>query len=450
MFFRRCLLLFAVGLLSCCFVFGGDWGQWRGPNGDGSTDEKSLPDSFDNILWEYSVGVGSSTPVVSGGKVFVSSEEAGGGLFGVCVDAKSGKEIWKKQLSETGGRKIARGGNMAVSSPVTDGERVFFLFDDGVFICLDYKGKEVWSRNLETEYGYVSVKFGCGATPLYYDGKLYIYVQRRPEAYYEPVNTEPYDSFLLAVNPLTGKTIYKHVRKTDVLKEAFDAYSSPVAFEYGGRKEILLVGGNFFTGHDPATGKELWRFGYNPDWETWATWRTIVSPVVAGDVVVCCQPRKGTKSFAVKGGSDGLLVEDDLAWVYEGTSDSPTPLYYEGDLYFFDGTRKKVLTRVDGKSGKEKWSGVVPGKNPYYASFTGGDGKMYCISDAGEAVIVAAGGDEMKILAQHNFGGRPVRSSIAIADGKLFIRTSEKLYCIGTLVQDNALDKSRAGDQGNR
>jgi outer membrane protein assembly factor BamB len=246
------------------------------------------------------------------------------------------------------------------------------------------------------------------------------------------VNTEPYDSFLLAINPLTGKTIYKHVRKTDAVKEAFDAYSSPVAFEYGGRKEILLAGGNYFTGHDAATGKELWRFEYNPDREKWRTWRTIVSPVVADDVVVCCQPRKGTKIFAVKGGSNGTLVEKDLAWVYDGTiADSPTPLYYEGDLYIFDGTRKKVLSRVDGKSGKEKWSGVVGGKNPYYASFTAGDGKMYCISDGGEAVIVAAGGDEMKVLAEHNFGGRPVRSSIAIADGKLFIRTAKKLYCIG-------------------
>lgn len=433
MFVRRLFfLLFILGLFSCCFVFGGDWGQWRGPNGDGSADEKSTPDSFDNVLWEYSVGVGSGTPVVSGGKVFVSSEEASGGLFGICVDAKNGKELWKKKLSETGGRKIARKGNMAVSSPVTDGERVFFLFDNGLFTGLDYKGKELWSRNLETEFGFISVKFGCGTTPLYYDGKLYIYIQRRPEAYLEPVNTEPYDSFLLAVNPLTGKTIYKHVRKTDAMNEAFDAYSSPVAFEYGSRKEILLVGGNYFTAHDAATGKELWRFEYNPDREKWATWRTIVSPVVADGVAVCFQPRKGTKSFAIKAGSNGLLAEDDLAWVYDKTStDSPTPLFYKGDIYFFDGTRKKVLARVDSKSGKEKWSGVVPGKNPYYASFTAADDKMYCISDAGEAVIVAAGGDEMKILAQCNFGGRPARSSIAIADGKLFIRTAKKLFCIG-------------------
>lgn len=432
MFLRRTLfLVFVVGLLSGCFVFAGDWGQWRGPYGDGSSDEKSLPNSFDNVLWEYSVGgVGSGTPVVWGGKVFVSSEDDDSDdLLGICVDAESGKEIWKKKLGETGGRTIPRGGNMAVPSAVTDGERVFFLFDSGTFTCLDFDGKQIWSRNLEKEYGFISIKFGCGTTPLYYDGKLYVYVQRRPKAYREPPNTEPYESFLLAVDPLTGKTIYKHVRETDAVEETHDAYTSPIAFEYGGRKEILLVGANFFTGHDAATGKELWRFDYNP--EKKSRWRTIPSPVVTDGLVVCVQPRGG-ECFALKAGGKGVLGKDDIAWSYDGpTTDSPTPLFYEGDVYFLDGTKKKILTRVNGQSGKVKWSGVMPVKNSYYASFTGGDSKMYCISEAGEAVIVAAGGDEMKVLAEHNFGGRPVMSSIAIANGKLFVRTSEKIYCIG-------------------
>ena len=431
MFVRRFLFLVLVlCLFSGSFVFAGDWAQWRGPNGDGSADEKSLPDSFDNILWEYPVGgVGSGTPVVSAGKVFISSQGAGGGLFGICIDAAGGKEIWKKKLTETAGRRIIRDGNMAVSSPVCDGRRVSFLFDNGVFTCLDYKGSHVWSRNLETEFGFISVKYGCGTTPLYYDGRLYVYIQRRPEAYLKPANTEPYDSFLLAVNSLTGKTIYKHVRKTDAEGESNDAYTSPVAFENAGRREVLLMGGNYFTGHDPVSGKELWRFDFNPEKEP--RWRMIPSPVVAGGLAVCLQSRS-KKSFAVKAGGKGTLGKDDLAWVYDGpTSDSPTPLVYKDDVYYLDGTRKKILTRVDGKNGKEKWFGRMPGKNPYYASFTAADDKMYCISDAGEAVIVAAGGDEMKVIAERNFGGRPVRSSIAIADGRLFIRTAEKLYCIG-------------------
>lgn len=427
---RLLFLVLVLCLFSGCLIFGGDWAQWRGPNGDGSADEKSLPDSFDNILWEYPVGgVGSGTPVISAGKVFISSQGDDGGLFGICVDAAGGKEIWKKKLTETAGRKIVRNGNMAVSSPVCDGERVFFLFDNGVLTCLDYKGEQVWSRNLEKEYGYISVKFGSGTTPLYYDGRLYVYIQRRPEAYIKPVNTEPYESFLLALNPLMGKNIYKHVRKSDADDESNDAYTSPIPFENAGRKEILLVGADYFTGHDPVSGKELWRFNYNPEKEP--RWRMIPSPVVAGDLAVCLQSRSG-KSFAVKAGGKGLLGKDDLAWVFDGpTSDSPTPLFYKGDVYYFDGSRTKTLTRVDGKSGKVKWSGVAPGKDSYYASFTAGDDKMYCISDAGEALIVSAGGDEMKILAERNFGGRPVKSSIAIAGGRLFIRTAEKLYCIG-------------------
>lgn len=192
------------------------------------------------------------------------------------------------------------------------------------------------------------------------------------------------------------------------------------------------MGADYVTATDPATGREFWRYGYasrkNP------RWRNISSPSFGGGLIYGVRPRGGTGLFALKGGGRGDLGDDHVVWEFNGpTPDVCTPLYYKGNLYVLDGKGRSgaVLTCLDGKTGRQKWQGRLGGRTPpWRASVTAADDKLYCISESAEAVVLAAGGDELRILARIDMEDKPVQASIAIADGRLFIRTAKLLYCI--------------------
>jgi outer membrane protein assembly factor BamB len=122
-----------------------------------------------------------------------------------------------------------------------------------------------------------------------------------------------------------------------------------------------------------------------------------------------------------------------IVWEFNGPSpDCTTPLYYQGRLYVLNGGRRpKIVTCLDPKSGRQIWQGDISGRGPWRASLTGADGKLYCINETGEIVVLAAGGDEFKILFETQTDETPIQSSISVADGHLFIRTAKNLYCIG-------------------
>jgi outer membrane protein assembly factor BamB len=122
-----------------------------------------------------------------------------------------------------------------------------------------------------------------------------------------------------------------------------------------------------------------------------------------------------------------------ILWEFrEAAPDCSTPLFYQGRLYVFDGLRGgRVVTCLDPKTGTQFWQGKLGGRGPWWASLTAGDGKLYCISEAGEAVVLRAGGDTFEVLSRTEMGGSPTQSSIAIANGHLFIRTADNLYCVG-------------------
>ena len=142
--------------------------------------------------------------------------------------------------------------------------------------------------------------------------------------------------------------------------------------------------------------------------------------------MVCVQPRH-TTAFAFEVPASGRAGYDKVAWTYGGSvPDVACPLYYRGQLYILHGVRR-VLTRLDPKTGVKIWEGGLGGTVKFYASPTAADGKIYCVNIDGEVVTVAAG-DEFKILSRVAMGGASVSSSIAIADGSLFIRADDKLY----------------------
>ena len=188
--------------------------------------------------------------------------------------------------------------------------------------------------------------------PTFYDGRLYLQVLQRDV----PVNGRgrkdgPIDSFLLALDPKTGNELWKVIRPSDARQESLESYSTPIPFTDNGRTELLIAGGDCLTAHDPANGKELWRWGsWNPTKIT--HWRLVPSPVAGRGVVLACAP-KGSPVYAVKAGATGTLDVSGLAWTSterETSSDVSTPLFYQDRFYLLNSDRK-TLSRVVPGSG---------------------------------------------------------------------------------------------------
>jgi len=243
-----------------------DWPQWRGPFFNGSTDEINLPDSWswnEGIAWVSPLpGPSGATAIICNGRVFVSSTVKGSPDFvALCFDVRDGKKLWEKHVSSDS-RRFPRN-NMASPSPVTDGKYVFFLYGSGDLVGFDFDGNKLWSRNIEQEYGNLSLQFGYSSSPLLYQNKLFILAVRRSRPYRRPEADAPLDSYLMALDLRTGNTLWKQQRPTNAYDESMETYSTPIPFVRNGRAEILNTGADFITAHDPDTEKELWRFEYH-------------------------------------------------------------------------------------------------------------------------------------------------------------------------------------------
>jgi len=436
-----------------------DWPNWRGPAYNGTTPETNLPVEFsptNNVKWTAPLpGLSAATPIIHGNHVFISStDDRTKTLVALALDRATGKQLWLQEVSP-GFAKDHRS-NYAASSPVTDGQLVVFLYGNGDLAAFDFSGKKLWARNLEKDYGPFAYYWTYGASPTLHGGKLYVPVLQRNEPVQGRGRTDgPIESYLLALDPATGQELWRHIRPSDARAESMEAYTTiipveryddPGAFTIVDgspppvtaqlpikRTQLLIAGGDCLTGHDAATGKELWR------WSTWnptknSGWRLVPSPVEAGKVAVVHAPR-GAPTYAIKLGGKGTLDDRALAWTStdrEISSDVSTPAYYQGRLYVLNSDRK-TIARVDPATGKADWIGELDSRSKFESSPTAGDGKLYFQNHAGEVFVVDAA-PEFKLrqrVTMGDAGERDARATIAISGGNLFIRTATKLYCVG-------------------
>src|SRR5262245_29052430 len=255
-----------LGITSLMTVSADNWPQWRGPSLNGISNEKKLPLKWapqENVTWKLEMPAWSgSTPIIWNNYIFINMSESGsakmtvaGNLSFWCIDRTKGTVLWKKPLG-AGDVKL-RKQNMSSPSPVTDGRNVWTLTGTGVLKSFDFKGNEIWTLDIQKEYGAFGLNWGYASSPLLHEDSLYIPVLHGMKT------DDP--SYLLRINKATGKTIWKAERPTPAIRESPDAYITPALLRYNGTIELIVSGGDCVTGHDLATGKELWRsYGLNP------------------------------------------------------------------------------------------------------------------------------------------------------------------------------------------
>ncbi|HWT03554.1 MAG TPA: PQQ-binding-like beta-propeller repeat protein [Pyrinomonadaceae bacterium] len=403
--------------LSCAFVRADDWPQWRGPELNGTSRETGLPvrwGATENIAWKLELpGWSGSTPIVWGGRVFLHVAE-GDDLFLWCVDRKAGAVLWKKRLG--GGNVKMRKQNMSSPSPVTDGRSVYVMTGTGVLKGFDFEGRELWSRDIQKEYGEFGLNWGYASSPLLHEDSLYVQVLHG-------MNTDD-ASYVLRVDKKTGKTVWRTERPTKAVRESPDSYTTPAVVRHGKAVEIVVTGGDSVTGHDPATGKELWRAeGLNPDNAPF--YRIVASPVIADGIVYA--PSRVRPLLALRPGGRGDVTKSHLLWSTVNGPDVPTPV--TDGKYFYVVNDRGIVWCLDAKTGREIYGQQRIKAGTYSASPVLADGKIYVTNEDGLTTVIKAG-PKFEVLAENDLNDYCL-SSPAISEGQIFIRTGKHLYCIG-------------------
>ncbi|MCS7024358.1 MAG: PQQ-like beta-propeller repeat protein [Bryobacteraceae bacterium] len=410
--------------LGLCFLLiawsakAGNWPQWRGPQRTGASTETNLPTRWsetENIAWKLPMPMWSgSTPIVWGEKIFLNVAEDEDKLALWCVDRSRGQVLWKRSMG--GGNRKARKQNMSSPSPVTDGNHVWALTGTGILKAFDMDGKELWMRDIQKEYGRFGLNHGYASSPLLHEDSLYIQVL------HGMTTDDP--SYVMRIDKLTGKNVWRVERPTDAQRESPDSYTTPTLVQVGKTWELVVTGGDVITGHDLATGKELWRgTGFNPEGNPFH--RIVASPVAVGELVVA--PTRVRPMMAFRGGGRGDVSISHRVWSNNNGPDVPTPVTDGRRLWVVND--RGIVYCLDLRTGKEIWGPERIRAGTYSASPVLADGKIYVTNEDGVTTVFRAA-DRFEVLAE-NVIDDYVLSSIAISDGQLFLRTQKYLYCIG-------------------
>jgi len=477
-------LLLAVAPLGFS-VPGGEWNQFRGPEGRGTAaDTVPVPAILDleqNLRWKCALPEGISSPCIWGERIFLTGYEAEE-LLTLCIDRESGEVLWRRALPCPVVERAHRINTPASCTPTTDGERVYVYFGSFGLISYDHAGKEVWRRELSTPEN----SFGTAGSPVLARGKLIF------------VNDANEGSYLEAIEPATGETLWRTERK-----EQLSGWSTPTVWRRDGVDELLVYGNWWMSAYDLEDGSRRWSVPGLAD-------EPIVMPAVGSGLVFVSSYNMGANEeiiglpsfaellerydedesgdlsraeaaknesvlsrfdaagegdhplriffrFLDEDESDTLsaseypkLIEwlDDfqhingvvairpdngegqaeLAWQYpRGVPECPSPLYDSGRLYLVK--NGGVITCLDASSGGLIFTGRLGSRGPHYASPVLGDGKIYCASARGDVVVIEAGA-ELKILASNELGER-IMATPALAAGVVYVRSDEHLFAFG-------------------
>jgi len=405
------LTTFATGLAA------DNWPAWRGPTRDGVSAETNLPLQWspdETIAWKLKMPAWSgSTPIIWGERIFLNVAD-GQDLWLWALDRAKGDVLWKKHLS--GGDHKERKQNMSSPSPVTDGRHVWVMTGTGILKAFDFDGNEIWARDIQADYGKFGLNWGYASSPLLFEGSLFVQVLHGMKT------DDP--SYVLRIDAATGKTLWRVERPTDAIRESPDAYTTPALLQYEGKTEIVITGGDVVTGHDPGTGRELWRAsGLNP--RNNPNYRIVASPIVHGDMIYA--PTRVRPLLAIRAGGRGDVTASHVAWSFDRGPDVPTPV--TDGTYFYIVDDRGVVHCLDAKTGAIVYGPERLKPGTYSASPVLADGRIYVTNEDGLTSVFKAG-PSFEILAENAMNDYCL-STIAVSEGQLFLRTTEYLWVIG-------------------
>ena len=401
----------------------GEWTRFRGPNGSGISEAATVPATWTE--WDYNwkvklPGIGHSSPVVWGERVFVTSgEPETAKRFILCLHSADGRVLWQREYSS---RTYAqhRDNCYATATPAVDAEGVVVTWttpEQVVLLALDLDGGEVWRR----DFGPFVSNSGSGISPILYEDLVVLendqddpsldpgYKKHPPE----PAGT----SSLIAVDRKTGETCWQIKRTT-----SFAAYGTPCVYQAeDGRRELIFTNTACgMTGVDPQTGHVNWELNQK------FLDRTISSPVVASGLVFAGSgvSIRGTRYVAVRPGS--REQEPQVAYeVRQAVPMVPTPLIKDGRLFLW--TDDGIVTCLKIASGEVIWRERVGGS--FYGSPVWVSGRLYCIAKNGDVVVLAAA-DDFELLSRVPLGESSYATP-AVAGGVMYLRTQSHLFSLG-------------------
>ena len=419
-----------------------NWPHWRGPSATGVSAETGLPDRWsdtENIAWKAPVrGLGISSPVVWGDRVFVTSQvgrgarrsgnhptlvqggspqEAGERALGGTVapsDGKisflvtalnriDGKKVWEYELAAEGDlAEVHDKHNLASSSPLTDGNRVYAWFGTGQFVALDMGGKLLWSRHLGREYAPFNINWGHSSSPALFGDALILLCYHQPTAH------------LLSLDAASGKTRWRVERGQDI-----NSYSTPLVVQTPAGPELIVNSSDGLSGHNPSTGQLQWHFQESNRFP-------IPMPVFHDGTIYASRGYRSGPYMAIRPGGKGDVSKSHVLWRTDtGAPYVSSLVYYDGLIYMAGDVG--VLSAIDAKTGQRVWQERTGGV--FTASPVAADGKIYLLSEDGQTIILAAG-KMPRVLARNRLNARQLASP-AISGGRLFIRTDDAVIAVG-------------------
>jgi outer membrane protein assembly factor BamB len=423
----------------------GNWPSFRGPQASGIAEQQNLPDrwngkSGENILWRTPIpGLAHSSPVVWGHRLFVTSAVSSDpnatfrpGLYGdgdaskdrsnhrwmiYALDKRTGKVLWER-IAQQGAPVDKRHikSTYANSTPATDGRIVVAWFGSQGVHAYDVNGRFLWKVDLGRldlgAYDIPTYEWGPASSPIIWNNLVILQCDTQD------------DSFILALDADTGKTVWKTER------DELPSWGTPTVAMTSAGPELIANASNYIRGYDPRTGKELWRIGRSSK-------ITAPTPIFADDMIVVVSGRAPERPiFVVRAGARGDLTlpegkasSEAIAWSRTGRgSYMPTPLIYNGILYVL--ANNGLLDAYNLRTGEELYRERLPlVGSGFSASPVASDGKLYLSNEDGEMLVIAAGRKFAHIAT--NSIGEMLMATPALSDGVMYVRTSASLFAIG-------------------
>ncbi|MDA8744700.1 PQQ-like beta-propeller repeat protein [Rubripirellula amarantea] len=400
------------------------WPQWRGASQQGATQGNGFPLQWsenEGIQWKTEIaGQGSSTPVTDSGVAYLTAGSDGKNTL-IAVGLDDGKVLWQTQIGEDRGQKHKKGGGSNPSAVVDDG-LVYAYFRSGDLACVNADGKVVWQTNLQEEFGEDTLWWDLGSSPLLTPDAVVVAVMQ----------TGP--SYLVAYDKKSGDMLWKEDRNVDAPKEAAQSYSTPLLTKVNGQSVIAVMGADHLTLHDASTGKTLGSLGgFNPTNHEF--FRSISSPVAAGNLIVCPYARGETITCVDMSKLIAGAGEDAIVWSRDDVgSDVPTPAIVGKSVYVVsDGKQSRgTVYNLNLNSGETTWEVSVPKSRIGFSSspLVAGD-HLYVTGEDGKThVIGPLSADHPSVVSSNPLSDdEPFTTASPVPyDGDLLIRTKNFLH----------------------